>query len=33
MEWLGSDFDPAFFDKAEVNMMLKQENFGCIDLF
>ncbi len=32
-EWLGSGFDPEFFDKEEVNQMLKEKNFGCIDLF
>lgn len=27
-EWLGDEFDPACFDKDEVNELLKTENFG-----
>ena len=30
IEWLGSDFDPEYFDKDEINKMLLKEDFGCI---
>ena len=33
LEWLGGDFDPTLFDLEEVNHLLKEEDFGCIDLF
>ena len=30
MDWLGGEFDPAFFDKELINSQLKQKDFGCI---
>jgi len=33
MEWLGREFDPKYFDKNEINEMLKTEDYGCFDLF
>ena len=33
LDWLGSEFDPEYFDRNEVNELLQQDNFGCIDLF
>ncbi len=30
VEWLGGEFDPEYFDKSEVNKMLKKKDFGCI---
>ena len=30
MEWLGAEFDPDYFDKKEINEMLKEVDFGCI---
>jgi hypothetical protein len=33
LEWLGGDFDPTLFNLEEVNHLLKEEDFGCIDLF
>ncbi len=32
LEWLGEKFDPEYFDKNEINEMLKEEDFGCIEL-
>lgn len=32
LEWLGEEFDPAFFDIAEVNELLQEKNYGCFDL-
>ncbi len=32
-EWLGEEFDPKYFDKDEINDLLKLENFGCLELF
>ena len=32
-DWLGSDFDPEYFNKDEVNELLKQKDYGCIELF
>lgn len=29
-EWLGDEFDPEYFDKDEINKMLKEKDFGCI---
>ena len=31
-EWLGGEFDPEYFSKAEVNKKLKQKNYGCFSL-
>ncbi len=32
-EWIGEDFDPEYFDMDEVNELLKEEDFGCVELF
>lgn len=32
-EWLGDEFDPKYFNKNEINEMLKSENYGCYELF
>lgn len=29
MEWLGGEFDPNYFNKDEVNEMLKENGYGC----
>jgi hypothetical protein len=29
IEWLGEDFDPEYFDKNNVNELLKRKNYGC----
>lgn len=31
IDWLGDDFDPEYFDKDEVNDLLKKKQFGCIE--
>jgi len=31
MEWLGGEFDPDYFNLEEINEMLKEKDFGCID--
>ncbi|MGM0498059.1 MAG: plasmid pRiA4b ORF-3 family protein [Bacteroidota bacterium] len=28
--WLGGEFDPDYFNKQEVNELLKQKDFGCL---
>ncbi|NOY49079.1 MAG: plasmid pRiA4b ORF-3 family protein [Chlorobi bacterium] len=33
VEWLGGEFDPKYFDKNEINKMLKTKDFGCYGLF
>ena len=33
VEWLGKEFDPKYFDKNEINEMLKTQDFGCFGLF
>ena len=33
MEWLGGPFDPEYFNKDGVNELLKEDNYGCIELF
>lgn len=30
-EWIGEDFDPAYFDVNEVNSLLKRKNYGCLE--
>jgi hypothetical protein len=30
MEWIGDEFDPDYFDKKEINEMLKYPDYGCI---
>lgn len=32
IEWLGEGFDPKYFNKNEINDMLKQPNYGCIEI-
>ncbi len=29
MDWLGGEFDPEYFDKDEINELLRERNFGC----
>ena len=29
LEWLGEEFEPEYFDKKEVNLMLKEVDYGC----
>ncbi|MBP9024413.1 MAG: plasmid pRiA4b ORF-3 family protein [Spirochaetes bacterium] len=31
MDWLEGDYDPEFFDMEEVNEMLKEKDFGCVE--
>ena len=33
IEWLGEEFDPSYFNKDEVNDLLKRSNFGMIEFF
>jgi len=33
IEWIGEEFDPKYFDKAEINEMLKTKDYGCFELF
>ena len=33
IEWLGGEFNPDQFDKDKVNELLKERDFGCIELF
>lgn len=33
IEWLGDDFDPEEFDSDLVNELLREKDFGCIELF
>ena len=33
IDWLGEDFDPDYFDKDEINIALKEQNFGCPEFF
>lgn len=32
IEWLGNKFDPEYFDNNEVNELLREKDFGCIEL-
>lgn len=32
MEWLGEIYDPEYFDREEINELLKEEDYGCIEL-
>ena len=32
VDWLGNKFDPEYFDKDEVNELLKQNDYGCFEL-
>ncbi|MCK9206957.1 MAG: plasmid pRiA4b ORF-3 family protein [Salinivirgaceae bacterium] len=31
IEWLGDEFDPEYFDKDEVNGLLREKDYGCIE--
>jgi len=33
IEWLGEEFDPEYFNINEVNNLLKEKNFGCIEFY
>lgn len=33
LEWLGEEFDPEYFEINEVNQMLNDKDYGCIELF
>ena len=34
VEWLGDDdFDPEYFDKEEVNELLREKDYGCESFF
>ena len=32
IDWLGGSFDPQFFDKDVVNELLREKDYGCIEL-
>ena len=32
IEWLGEEFDPKYFDKDEINQLLRGKNYGCFEL-
>jgi len=32
IEWLGGEFDPEYFDKDDVNDLLGEQDYGCIEL-
>ena len=32
IEWLEDGFDPEYFNLNEINKLLKQEDFGCIEI-
>jgi hypothetical protein len=32
IEWLGGEFDPEYFNQDEVNDLLDQKDYGCIEL-
>jgi hypothetical protein len=32
IEWLGEKFDPEYFNKDEVNELLRKKEYGCIEL-
>ncbi len=32
IEWLGGEFDPEYFDKDEVNELLREKDYGCFEL-
>jgi len=31
IEWLGGEFDPQYFDKDEINELLRRKDYGCIE--
>jgi hypothetical protein len=33
IEWLDEEFDPEYFDIEIVNIMLKDSNYGCLEIF
>jgi len=32
IEWLGGEFDPEYFDKEEINELLREDDYGCMEL-
>lgn len=30
IEWLGGEFDPEYFNRDEINVLLSKRNYGCI---
>ena len=28
-DWLGTEYDPNYFDKEEINTLLRSKNYGC----
>ncbi len=33
IEWLGEDYDPEYFDIEEVNILLQEKDYGCVEYF
>jgi hypothetical protein len=33
IEWLGEEFDPTFFDINEINELLREPDYGCLEIF
>ena len=33
LEWLGGDFDPDHFNLEEVNHLLQEGDYGCLEIF
>jgi hypothetical protein len=33
LSWVGGEFDPAYFDKDMVNVLLRTKEYGCADIF
>lgn len=31
LEWLGEEFDPEYFNKDEINELLRTKNYGCLE--
>jgi hypothetical protein len=31
IEWLGGEFDPEYFDKDEINELLRSKDYGCFE--
>ncbi len=31
IEWLGDEFDPMYFDEVEINELLREKDYGCIE--
>ena len=32
VKWLGGSFDPEYFNKDKINELLKEGNYGCIEI-